>query len=58
MAATACSMLPWYWTRRHDTRKPIVTTNKVFSEWLEAFPRAACTVTPHVLGSVPPVQVP
>jgi DNA replication protein DnaC len=33
-------------TRRYDSRKPIlVTTNKVFSEWPEVFPHAACTVT-------------
>ena len=33
-------------TRRYELRRPIVlTTNKVFGEWNQVFPNAACVVT-------------
>lgn len=32
-------------TRRYEQRATVVTTNKVFAEWKEVFPNAACVVT-------------
>jgi IstB-like ATP binding protein len=32
-------------TRRYDAGKPVLSTNKAFSEWGEVFPHAACVVT-------------
>lgn len=32
-------------TRRYTEKPTIVTTNKIFSEWSEVFPNAACVVT-------------
>ena len=33
-------------TRRYELRRPIaLTTNKVFGEWNQVFPNAACVVT-------------
>ena len=32
-------------TRRYQSRPIIITTNKVFGEWNQVFPNAACVVT-------------
>ncbi len=32
-------------TRRYEERATVVTTNKVFADWKEVFPNAACVVT-------------
>ena len=32
-------------TRRYNEKPTIITTNKIFSEWSEVFPSAACVVT-------------
>jgi len=32
-------------TRRYEQRATVVSTNKVFAEWTDVFPNAACVVT-------------